>query len=196
MSALEFPYEVLLQNHESKNCDEVLKEIYKVIHDSSLNEKHDCRVASINTMNINCANDHDWGDNHDVPCDLDNSSLHDESIIEYDICNTTKSGVGRVSTLGNNYPTTLENDQYYDSYIVEFDYGTTHNERGKHGYENLHVTQLPLFVLKLLMLHSSYLHMLDSSCLDNLFAYKMPMHRKYVRLKCVYHMFYDALFVL
>ena len=31
---------------------------------------------------------------------------------------------------------------------------------------------------------------------DNLFAYKMPMHRKYVRLRCVYHVFYDALFVL
>ena len=45
------------------------------------------------------------------------------------------------------------------------------------------------------MLHNSYLHMLDTSCLDNLFTYKMPMHRKYVRLKCVCHMFYDAIFV-
>ena len=29
-----------------------------------------------------------------------------------------------------------------------------------------------------------------------LFAYNMPMHRKYVRLRCVCHVFYDALFAL
>ena len=39
LSALDFLYEVLLENHESENCDEVLKEeIYKVVQDSSLNE--------------------------------------------------------------------------------------------------------------------------------------------------------------
>ena len=104
-SALDYLYEVLLENHESKNC-----EIYKVIHDSSLNEKHDC-------------------------------------------------------------------------YIVEFEYDPTcnHYERGKYGYRNFHVTHLPLLIFKLLMLHSSYLLMLDTSCLDKLFAYKMHMHRKYVR---------------
>ena len=85
----------------------------------------------------------------------------------------------------------------YDGYIVEFDYDPTCNyyERGKYGCRNFHVTKLYLYVLKLLMLHSSYLHMLDIACLDNLFAYKMPMHRKYVRLKCVLHMFHDAIFV-
>ena len=86
----------------------------------------------------------------------------------------------------------------YDSYITEFEYDPTCNyyERGKYGCRNFHVTKLPLFVLKFLMLHSSYLHMLDIACLDNLFSYKMPMHRKYVRLKCVFHMLHDALFVL
>ena len=43
LSALDYLYEVLLEIRESKNCDEVLKEeTYEVIHDSSLNEKHDC----------------------------------------------------------------------------------------------------------------------------------------------------------
>ena len=38
LSALDYLYEVLLEIHESGNCDEVLKqEIYKVIHDSSFN---------------------------------------------------------------------------------------------------------------------------------------------------------------
>ena len=65
-------------------------------------------------MNINCANDHDCGDNHDVSCDLENYELHDESTIDNDICNATKSEFGRASTLGNNVPTILENDQSYE----------------------------------------------------------------------------------
>ena len=69
-------------------------------------------------------------------------------------------------------------------------------ERGKYGCRNFHVTKSPLFALKLLMLSSSHLHMLEIACLDNLFSYKMPMHRKYVTLNCVFHMLYDALFVL
>ena len=47
-----------------------------------------------------------------------------------------------------------------------------------------------------LLLPPSYLHMLEIACLDNLFSYKMPMHRKYVRLKYVCHVFYDAPFVI
>ena len=83
MSSLDYLYEVLIEIYESKNCDEVLKEeIYKVIHDSSLDEKHDCNDVIINSINVNCAsnmqnpklgdasfamsticcNDHDWGD--------------------------------------------------------------------------------------------------------------------------------------
>ena len=57
---IDYIYEVFLENHESKNY-----EIYKVIHHSLLNEKHDCHAVSINSMNISCANDHDWDDNHD-----------------------------------------------------------------------------------------------------------------------------------
>ena len=40
LSSVDYLYEVLLEIQEYENCDEVLnKEIYKVIHDSSLNEK-------------------------------------------------------------------------------------------------------------------------------------------------------------
>ena len=42
LTALDYLYEVLLEVRESENSDEVFEEeIYKVIHDSSLNEKHD-----------------------------------------------------------------------------------------------------------------------------------------------------------
>ena len=111
-------------------------------------------------------------------------------------------------TLVNVNPTILEECQpcmhvdhveniLCDSYFVEFAYDPTCNyyERGKYGGINFHVTNLPLVMLRLLLFLSSSMHMLVFACYD-LFAYKMPMHRKYVRLICVCHMFYDALFVL
>ena len=112
-------------------------------------------------------------------------------------------------TLVNVNPTILEECQlcmhvdrveniWCDSYFVEFAYDPTCNyyERGKYGCRNFHVTKLPLVMLRLLLFLSSSLHMLVFACLDNLFAYKMPMHRQYVRLICVRHMLYDAPFVL
>ena len=68
--------------------------------------------------------------------------------------------------------------------------------RGKYGCTIFHVTKLPLFMLRLLSSLCSSLHMLVFACLADLFAYNMPMHRKYVGLRCVCHMFYDALFML
>ena len=105
-------------------------------------------------------------------------------------------------TLVNDIPTILQECQLCmhvdhvekilcDSYIVEFEYDSTWNyyEREKYGCRNLHVTKLPLVMLRLLLFLSSSLHMVVFTCLDNLFAYKMPMHRKHVRLKFVCHMF-------
>ena len=86
-------------------------------------------------------------------------------------------------TLVNINPTILEDCQLYmhvdhvenivcDSYIVEFDYDPTCNyyERGKYGGRNFHVTKLPPFMLRSLLFLSSTMHMLNISCLDNLFA--------------------------
>ena len=84
-----------------------------------------------------------------------------------------------------------------DGYIVEFDYDPTWNyyERGKYGCRNFHVTKLPIIMWRLLLFLSASLHMLVFAYYDNLFSYKMPMHRNYVRFRCVFHMLYDALFV-
>ena len=112
-------------------------------------------------------------------------------------------------TLVNVNPTILEECQLRmhvdhvenilcDSYIVEFSYDPTCNyyERGKYGCRNFYVTKFLLVMLRLLLFLSSSLHMLDLACLANLFSYKMPMHRKCVRLRCDFHMFYYALFAL
>ena len=50
---LDYLYEVLLEIRESENCNEVP---YGVIHDRSLNKKHDCNDFTINSLDVNCAN--------------------------------------------------------------------------------------------------------------------------------------------
>ena len=124
-------------------------------------------------------------------------------------CNINKSGFGEVMTLVNVNPTISEECQLCmhvdrvenilcDSYFVEFSYDPTCNyyERGKYGHRNFHDNNLPLVMLRLILFLSASLHMLVFACLDNLLAYKILMHRNYVRLRCVCHVFYDALYVL
>ena len=103
LRALDYLYGVLLEMHESKNCGE---EIYEVIHEGSLNEKHDCNDIVINSINVNYVNDmqnyklgddnfvmstthcndHDWGDASYYPKILFNS--HDEYDIDNNVCNS------------------------------------------------------------------------------------------------------------
>jgi hypothetical protein len=52
----------------------------------------------------------------------------------------------------------------------------------------------PLFILKVSKLLLFYLPMLVTMCFFDLFSYKVPMHRKWVRLKCVLYLLLDALF--
>jgi hypothetical protein len=83
-----------------------------------------------------------------------------------------------------------------DSYILDVVHDATENyfERGKFGCRNFHVTKTPLSLLKLLKLFLFHLPMLVALCFFDLFSYKMPMHRKWVRLKCVSYLLLDALF--
>ena len=82
-------------------------------------------------------------------------------------------------------------------YIVEFIHDATENyyERGTCAFTYCNNIKFPLFVLKVLKLHLFCLPMLVDSCSHKLFAHKIPMHRKWVRLKCASHMLHDALFV-
>ena len=88
--------------------------------------------------------------------------------------NIAKSGLEEVMIL-NFDPTVLELDMncvlldhekhaLCDDYVVEFFHDATENyhERGKDGCSNFHVTETPLFVLKVLELLLFYLPMLAS----------------------------------
>src|SRR4051812_23277391 len=82
-----------------------------------------------------------------------------------------------------------------DSYILDVVHDATENyfERGKFG-RNFHVTKTPLLMLKVLKLFFFHLPMHVTLCFFDLFSYKFPMHRKWVRLKCVPYFLLDAFF--
>ena len=130
-----------------------------------------------------------------------------DNVTSYEVFD--KSGLGKVMTLFYDNPTILEECQLRmhvghvenmlcDSYIVAFEYDPTFNyyDRGKYCGRNFHFTKLPLVMLRLILFLAYSLHMLVFACLDNLFPYKMPIHRKYVRLKFDFHILYDAPFVI
>ena len=88
-----------------------------------------------------------------------------------------------------------DNNVLCDRYIVEFIHDSTESyyERGKYGCENFHVTKTPLFMLNFLKLHLFCFPMLVTLCFIDLFLYKIILHRKWVRLKCVSYLLLDAL---
>src|SRR5215217_5343145 len=83
-----------------------------------------------------------------------------------------------------------------DSYIVEFVHDATESyyERGKHGYMHLNNIKFPLFMLRILKLRLCCFSMLTTLFFMNLFVYKIPFHRKHVRLKYVLNFPLDVLF--
>jgi hypothetical protein len=88
-----------------------------------------------------------------------------------------------------------DRDVLCDSYIVNSIHDATESyyERGKHGLMDLNNIKFSLFMLQILKLHLFYLSMFVTMFLVDLFSYKIPMHRKWFRFKCVSHLLFDAL---
>ena len=88
------------------------------------------------------------------------------------------------------------NNALCDAYIVEFIRDPTENyyEKGTYAYRYFNNIKFPLFMLKVLKLHLFCLPMLIALCFNELFYCNIPMHRKHVRLKCVWYLLLDALF--
>ena len=90
-----------------------------------------------------------------------------------------------------------ENNDLCDSYIVEFIHDATENyyEGGIYACRNCNNIKFPLYVLKVSKLCLFCLPMLVDYCSHKMFAHKIPMHSKWVRLKCASHILHDALFM-
>ena len=90
-----------------------------------------------------------------------------------------------------------EKNALCDGYIVESIHDAAENyyEGGTYACRNYNNIKFPLYVLKILKLCLFSLPMLVDYRSHKLFAHKIPMHRKWVRLKCASHILHDALFM-
>ena len=79
-----------------------------------------------------------------------------------------------------------EKNALCDSYIVEFINDSTeiNYEGGIYVCRHCNNIKFPLYVLKILKLCLFCLPILVDSCSHKLFSHKIPMHKKWVRLKC------------
>jgi hypothetical protein len=89
-----------------------------------------------------------------------------------------------------------DRDALCDSYIFNSIHDATKSyyERGKHGLMDLNNIKFSLFMLQILKWHLFYLSIFATMCLIDLFSYKIPMHRKWFRFKCVSYLLFHALF--
>ena len=133
---------------------------------------------------------------YNMPPIFDDENNNDSYFVEFAPTTINKNNYAYVGSSTNFMHETHDKNALCDSYIVEFAHVATESyyERGKYGCRNFHVTKTPLYVLKFLKLHLFYLYMLVALCFMNLFIYKIPMHRKHVRLKFVFNLPLDALF--
>ena len=140
-------------------------------------------------------------DNYET-CNLDfnfqldyaNQVSHDSYFVEFAPTIMNENNFAYVESNKNSMLMYHDKNALYDGYIVEFLHDATENyyERGSYACRCCNNIKFPLYVLKVLKLYLFCLPMLVDSCSQKLFAHKIPMHRKWVRLKCASHMLHDA----
>ena len=79
--------------------------------------------------------------------------------------------------------------------LNSFSINENYYEGGIYACSSYNNIKFPLYVLKILTLCLFYLPMQVDSCSHKLFAHKIPMHRKWVRLECASHILHYALFM-
>ena len=135
-------------------------------------------------------------DNHET-CHLDlNFQSHDSYFVEFATSTIDENKFAQVESNKISMLMHHENNALCDSYIVKFIHDATENyyEGGIYACRSCNNIKFPLYVLKVLNLCLFCLPMLVDYCSHKLFAHKIPMHRKWVRLKCASHSLHDALF--
>ena len=122
---------------------------------------------------------------------------HDSYFVEFAPTTIHEKKFAYVESNTNYMHVEHEKNALCDVYIVEFIHDATENyyERGTNACRNCNNVKFPLYVLKILKLCLLCHPMLVDYCSHKLFAHKIPMHRKWVRLKCASHILHDALFI-
>ena len=136
-------------------------------------------------------------DNHET-CHLDlNFQSHDSYFVEFAPTTIHEKKFAYVESNKISMLVDHEKNALGAGYIVEFIHDATENyyEGGIYACRNCNNIKFPLYVLKVLKLCLFYLPMQVDSCSHKLFDHKIPMHRKWVRLKCASHILHDALFM-
>ena len=136
-------------------------------------------------------------DNHET-CHLYlNFQSHDSYFVEFAPTTIHEKKFAHVESSKFSMLVDHEKNALCDGYIVEFIHDATENyyEGGTYACRNCNNIKFPLYVLKFLKLCLCYLPMPVDYCCHKLFSHKIPMHRKWVRLKCASHILHDALFM-
>lgn len=145
------------------------------------------------------SNDNHKTCHHDfnVQFDYVNQVSYDSYFAEFALTTIDENKFAYVESNKNFMLGNHEENALCDGYIVEFIHDATENyyERGTYACRSCNNIKFPLYVLKVLKLCLFCLPMLVDFCSHKLFAHKIPMHRKWVRHKCVSHMLHDALIV-
>ena len=133
---------------------------------------------------------------HDFSFQLDYAS-HDSYFVEFALTTIDENKFVYVESSKVSMQVDREKNALCASYIVEFIHDATENyyEGGIYACRNCYNIKFPLCVLKVLKLCLFRLPMQVGSCSHKLFAHKIPMPRKWVRLKCASHILPDALFM-
>ena len=119
----------------------------------------------------------------------DGSTILEDVLIDYDnkVPIYDDYGGDMYAIKSNNFSMLVHHESAVcDSYIVESSHDASENyyEKGTYALTYLNNIKFPLYVLKLLKLCLFCLSTLVDSCFHKLSANKIPMHRKWVRLKC------------
>ena len=133
-------------------------------------------------------------DNHET-CHHDfNFQSHDSYFVEFVPTTIHENKFAYVESSKFSMLVDHEKNALCYGYIVEFIHDATENyyERGTYAFTYLNKIKFPLYVLKVLKLCLFWLPMLVDYCSHKLFAHKIPIHRKWVRLKCASHMLQNA----
>ena len=123
--------------------------------------------------------------------------LHDSYFVEFAPTFIHENKFAYVESNKNSMLVDHEKNDLCDGYIVEFIHDSTENyyEGGIYARRNCNNINFPLYVLKFLKLYLFYLPMQVDSYSHKLFAHKIPMHSKWVRIKCASHMLHDSLVI-